>query len=282
MTKNTPIESIPKPKGRTDLSPFNRIDSPVIRTKLMDRPITFITIPSIIQLIRESCEDRKQIIVASCNIHSFNLSQQYPWFYEYLSSADIVRCDGQGILKAVKFLGLDLPSQYQAAGTWLIPRMLEDFSGRDFSYFLLGSKPQNLGKAIKNLQGKYPRIRVDGHHGYFNKNDISECQEVIQKINAFNPDILIVGMGMPIQERFIYEYKKDLNVKVILPCGAVIDRLAGVVNDCPTYISSSGFEWLYRLVKEPKRLGARYLLGNPAFALQLALASTYANPLQLQ
>jgi N-acetylglucosaminyldiphosphoundecaprenol N-acetyl-beta-D-mannosaminyltransferase len=99
---------------------------------------------------------------------------------------------------------------------------------------------------------------------------------IVETINAFKPHVLIVGMGMPIQESWVQRYRDRLQVNAILVGGAVIDRLAGMVQDCPQWIADRELEWVYRLTREPKRLASRYLLGNPAFLLQIGLAK-FAN-----
>jgi len=121
-----------------------------------------------------------------------------------------------------------------------------------------------------------------GHHGYFAMEDPAQNEAVIQQINYVKPHILVVGMGMPIQENWIRLHRSRLSVNVFMPGGAVIDRLAGVVSDCPAFISNLGSEWLYRLSCEPKRLAARYLLGNPAFLLHIALGKFFAPPLKVE
>lgn len=249
---------------------------PSFTVNLLNRRITCITIEELIKTIHTTCIEGKKITVASYNINSFNLSMQLPWFYDFLQSADIARCDGVGILKALQYMGLKLPVEYRASGTRLVPDLLDYFNQHQgFSFFLLGAKPEYSQAAIERLKQQYPNIRVAGHHGYFDKEDPEQNEALIQQINSAKPNILIVGMGMPIQERWIQKHRHRLNVNVILPCGAVIDRLAGMVSDCPEFLSDIGLEWLYRLCKEPKRLAARYLLGNPAFLLQVALAKCY-------
>lgn len=256
--------------------------SPVISATLLGRQITFITMPTLIYEVQKACEQKRKLTIASCNIHSFNLSMQLPWFYEFMQKADIVRCDGMGILKVVKRLGLNLSSEYRASGTRLVPALLEHSSKTKLSFFLLGSKPDSLEKALKRIHTLYPELQVTGHHGYFQKDNVDECNAIVQKINQAKPDILIVGMGMPVQEDWVYRYRDKLDVPVVLPCGAVIDRLAGMVSDCPRWISELGCEWLYRLLKEPKRLASRYFFGNLAFVLHLGLALTYSSPLKIQ
>ncbi|WP_414620699.1 WecB/TagA/CpsF family glycosyltransferase [Calothrix sp. CCY 0018] len=239
---------------------------------LLGRRIDCMNISSIVEAVRKACIEGKQITVAHYNIHGFNLSLQFPWYHQFLQSADITNCDGMGILKAIAFMGLDLPLDYRVSYTLLMPEILESCERNEFSVFFLGGKPENLQAAIDNLKLKYPKVRFGGHHGYFDKEDPQVNQAAVEQINQFKPNILIVGMGMPIQEYWVQKHRHSLQANTIMVGGAIIDRMARIVPDCPHFISNLGFEWLYRLVREPKRLAARYLLGNSAFALQIALA----------
>lgn len=243
-----------------------------VEVDLLGRRITCMTVSGIIQAVQTACVERRQITVLSCNVHSFNLSLQLPWFYEFLQSADIIRCDSMGILKTIRFMGSNLPSNYQVSWTHLMPALLDHCNQQGLSIFLLGSKPQHLQQALDRVRLQYPRIRLAGHHGYFSADDASENNKIVEQINRVKPQILIVGMGMPVQEYWVRCNQDQLDVRAVMVGGAVIDRLAGVVPDCPKILASRGFEWLYRLIREPKRLWVRYVIGNLAFALQIALA----------
>ncbi|MBD2358951.1 WecB/TagA/CpsF family glycosyltransferase [Tolypothrix sp. FACHB-123] len=251
------------------------LDLPSLVVYLLGRRITPITVTGIIDAIHNACKLKKKVTIAHYNVHGFNLSMQLPWFYEFLQSSDIVHCDGSGILKALSYMGLDLPIQYRVSYTNLIPELLKFCNQQGLSIFLLGSKPEYLDKAINNLATKYPNIKLAGHDGYFSIDDPDINDSIIRSINQIKPNILLLGMGMPLQENWVYRYKDRLDVNAIMVGGAVIDRLAGVVSDCPDFLAKNNLEWLYRLIREPRRLGARYLLGNPAFACHIALAKLY-------
>lgn len=244
---------------------------PNLEVHLLGRRITCMTVPAIVEAVHAACLEKRKVTVLSYNVHSFNLSMQLPWFYELMQSADIARCDSMGILKAIRYMGLDLPKAYRASWTHLISRMLEQCNQQSYSVFLLGSKPEHLQKALERVSAQYPNIRLAGHHGYFSTENPDQNDAVVEQINRLKPQILIVGMGMPIQENWVRHNQNRLAVNAIMVGGAVIDRLAGVVPACPSVVSDMGLEWLYRLSREPKRLGARYLLGNVAFALQIAM-----------
>jgi N-acetylglucosaminyldiphosphoundecaprenol N-acetyl-beta-D-mannosaminyltransferase len=254
---------------------------PNLNVYLLERRITCMTVASIVDAIYTACMENRKITVAHYNIHGFNLSMQLPWFYQFLQSSEIVNCDSVGILKAIGHMGLELPLDYRASYTVLMPSVLKKCNESGLSVFLVGAKPEYLEAALKNLRKQYPNAKFAGHHGYFDKEDPQQNQAVIDKINEFKPNILLVGMGMPVQEKWVYTYRSRLHVNAIMLGGAVIDRLAGVVSDCPHAIANIGLEWLYRWFREPKRLAARYFIGNPAFALQITLGKLYA-PLRVQ
>ncbi|MDJ0677701.1 MAG: WecB/TagA/CpsF family glycosyltransferase [Calothrix sp. MO_167.B42] len=255
---------------------------PNLSVHLLGRRITCMTVPAIVEAIHTACITGKKITLAHYNVHSFNLSMQLPWFYEFLQNSEIAHCDSVGIIKAIGYMGLNLPIEYRASYTLLMPKILEKCNEKGFSVFLLGAKPEILETALERLKQQYPQVNFSGHHGYFEKDDTKQNEAVIKQINQANPNILIVGMGMPIQEKWVSQHRHSLDVNAIMVGGAIIDRLAGVVSNCPRLISNMGLEWLYRLSQEPKRLAVRYLLGNPAFVLQMALAKFYAPPLQVQ
>ncbi len=249
-------------------------DLPVIFPYLLGRRITCITNNSLISTIYEACKKNKKITVANYNIHSFNMSVQHSWYYKFIQDADIAHCDGLGIIYALRFMGYKIPMDYRVSYSVLMPKLLENCNDNNFSIFLLGAKDQNLQLAIENIKRDYPKIRIGGHHGYFPLDDRAANQKIVLEINQFKPNILIVGMGMPLQEYWVLQHKEQLEVNSILLGGAVIDRLAGIVTECPEFLSKNGLEWLCRLIREPKRLLTRYVLGNPAFLLQLTLAKS--------
>ncbi|WP_404788149.1 WecB/TagA/CpsF family glycosyltransferase [Altericista sp. CCNU0014] len=254
---------------------------PTNNAYLLGRKITCITTDSLIRMIHKSCENNEKITVANYNVHSFNMSIQFPWFYKFLQQADIAHCDGLGIIYALRFMGYSIPHAYRVSYSVLMPKLLRHCNNNCFSVYLLGAKDENLKMALNNIKKQYPNIKIFGHHGYFFVNDKEKNLEIVSDINKIQPNVLIVGMGMPIQEYWVQKYQKQLNVNSILLGGAVIDRLAGIVPECPEILSNIGLEWLFRLVREPKRLMTRYILGNPAFLLQITLAKFQNSPLRI-
>jgi N-acetylglucosaminyldiphosphoundecaprenol N-acetyl-beta-D-mannosaminyltransferase len=134
----------------------------------------------------------------------------------------------------------------------------------DLSLFLLAGKPGVAEVAAGKLKTVAPDLEIATHHGYFQKTG-SENEQVIARINAFRPDILYVGFGMPLQEKWIKNNIDRVETKVFLPLGACLDFYTGQVYRGPRWLTDHGLEWLARLLTEPRRLWRRYLIGNPRF-----------------
>lgn len=219
----------------------------------------------LLDLILGTVNENKRAIISYVNVHALNLAYRNSWFRDYLNSSDVVFCDGFGVKYAASFL------YHRKIDRFTPPDWLPDLFGRcvehDFSLFFLGSKPNMVEKAAQKLAMKVPGFQPIGtHHGYFDKNRLSlENQDLIREINLAKPDILLVGFGMPVQEKWILENWNELDVKVVLPVGAAFDYLAEEVYRVPPWMTDHGFEWLGRLVIEPGRLWKRYILGNPLF-----------------
>lgn len=199
------------------------------------------------------------------NISAINLAQELGWFRDFLNSSDIVYCDGFGVKWGARLLGLRIPSRYTPPD-WITLLAAECVSQR-FSLYLLGARPGVAEKVAVILKGQFPELSIVGaHHGYFDKSPEGvENEGVLQAINAAGPDILLVGFGMPLQERWLMENWDRLQTRVALPVGALFDYLAGEFPRAPHWMTDHGLEWLGRLIIEPRRLWRRYLLGNPRF-----------------
>ncbi len=204
-------------------------------------------------------------LVLNVNAHCLNLCYRDSTLRDSLNGADIVFCDGAGVMLAARMLGGRIPARITyAAWIW----QLADFAAAEgFSLYFLGGRPGVAQEAARRLAERYPGLRIVGvRHGYFDHSAGSvENREVLEEINAAAPDILLVGLGMPLQERWLAENKHGLDAGVALTCGAAFDYASERVRRGPPLLTESGFEWLTRLLSEPRRLWRRYLLGNPLF-----------------
>lgn len=166
-----------------------------------------------------------------------------------LEDASLVLPDGVGITYGAKILGR--PLKCRVPGIEFASAYIDRLSKTGGSVFLFGSKPGVAELAADKLREMHPGINVCGTaDGYF-KDDAP----IIAKINEANPDFLLVCLGAPKQEKWIHENAGRLSVKLMAGLGGVLDVYAGIVERAPEAWCKSGFEWLYRLLKQPSRLG---------------------------
>jgi N-acetylglucosaminyldiphosphoundecaprenol N-acetyl-beta-D-mannosaminyltransferase len=204
-------------------------------------------------------------LILNVNANCLNLAYEQPWLQSFLNTAQVNFCDGAGVILGALMLGEKIPERITyAEWTW----KLANFSEKNgFSLFFLGAAPGVAEKAAAQLKKYYPNLNIVGiQHGFFNKEpDSPENQAVVQMINDANPNILLVGFGMPLQERWLLDNWEAINANLALTGGAVFDYISGELNRAPKWMTDYGFEWLGRLIIEPGRLWRRYLLGNPLF-----------------
>jgi len=169
------------------------------------------------------------------------------------------------ITVGARILGHHIPERITYAD-WMW-QLAEFSANQGFSLFLLGAEPGVAELAAARLLERYPNLAIAGvHHGYFEKEPCSaETQAVIETINAAKPNILLLGFGMPLQEKWLMENWEAIDTNIALTGGAVFDYISGELKRAPEWLTASGFEWLGRLIIEPRRLWRRYLVGNPIF-----------------
>ncbi|MDP6630902.1 MAG: WecB/TagA/CpsF family glycosyltransferase [Kiritimatiellia bacterium] len=225
------------------------------------------------EYIRQSSEEHRKCIVANVNIHALNLAFTDPRFRSFLQRSDYVFCDGHGVVVSARLLGSKIPPRITYAD-WL-PRFARFCAAEGLSIFLLGGRAGIAETAADKLKGEATGLRVAGtFHGYFDRTRNSPGSlQAIERINATKPDILIVCMGMPLQEYWIEDHWADIQATVALTGGAALDYVSGNLRRPPQWLTDHGMEWLGRLAIEPGRLANRYIVGLPLFFLRLA-AST--------
>jgi N-acetylglucosaminyldiphosphoundecaprenol N-acetyl-beta-D-mannosaminyltransferase len=210
----------------------------------------------------------KKTIIGNVNVKAMNLAFEQSWYQDFINKSDLVFCDGFGVLLGAQLAGYSVQSTHRMTCPDYIENLALSCQEKDVSLFLLAGQPGVVDKAIQKLKAIAPKLRIQGHHGYFNKTG-DENDRVIDKINAFTPDVLYVGFGMPLQERWILDNIDRIDARVFLPLGACLDFYTGSVYRGPRWMTDRGLEWLTRLVTEPHRLWERYIVGNPLFFYRL-------------
>ena len=151
-----------------------------------------------------------------------------------------------------------------------------------YRHFLYGATPEVMRKLTENLRARFPKIQIVGTYcPPFRAQTSSEDEYVTNLINAAAPDIVWVGLGAPKQERWMAEHSGRLNASALIGVGAAFDFHAGVKRQAPKLIRQSGFEWLFRLAAEPRRLWRRYLLGNSLFVFLMLLQFAGRRPREI-
>jgi N-acetylglucosaminyldiphosphoundecaprenol N-acetyl-beta-D-mannosaminyltransferase len=173
--------------------------------------------------------------------------------------AGMVLADGTPVLWSAQLLQRPLPQR--VAGSDLVPNLFAAVPhDQPLSVFLLGAAPGVADRAAANIRRRWPAVQIVGIYSPpvgFERNE-QETAEILRRIAAARPDVLIVGLGAPKQELWVHQHQGELQAKVALCVGATIDFLAGERKRAPVWMRHAGLEWLYRVLGEPKRLAARY------------------------
>lgn len=208
---------------------------------------------------------QKKLLINTINAHSFNVANTDTYFSEALLNGDVLIADGVSIVWALRLLKNHRVEKI--AGADLFAFEMEKLNQTGGVCFFLGSTDATLKAIQEKAKKDYPNIQIKTYSPPY-KPQFSELdnQQMIEKINEVNPDLLWVGMTAPKQEKWAYEHYSKLNVKGHIGCiGAVFDFYAGNINRAPQWMIDLGLEWFYRLAKEPSRLWRRYLIGNTKF-----------------
>ena len=206
-------------------------------------------------------ETNKCSVIYTPNSEIILYASNHSEFMDKLNSADLTIADGIGVVYASKML--HKPVKERVAGYDLVCRMFKDMAAKKKSVYLFGSKPGVAEKAAETITKNNPGIVIAGtSDGYF-----TDDGPIIEKINAANPDFLMVCLGFPKQEEWIYNNRDKLNARLVIGAGGCLDVFAGTVLRAPKFFCDHGLEWLYRLIKQPSRFVR--MLALPKFAIKV-------------
>ena len=193
--------------------------------------------------------------------------------------ASLVVADGFPLIVASKLLGSPLPER--VAGSELVPLLFDRFQERDepTSVYLLGAMPGVAVKAAREIDRRWPKVRVVGTYSppFGFEKDEAECESILNRIQQAQPEVVIFGVGAPKQELWTSRFHDRLDTKALLCVGATIDFLAGEKPQAPVWMRRSGLEWLHRCASEPRRLLMRYVTGARVFP-QIVLREWWGSP----
>jgi len=223
---------------------------------------------SLLATVEQSVAGRTRDIILPVNAHFLNLVGEHGWLKD-LTGADRVHvvADGKGVMLASALMGARLPAQIRFAD-WVF-KLFQRAGEKGLSVFFLGAEDRIVRQAALEVGKGYPALRIVGtHNGFFPKTREGSL-EVVSLVNKAHPDILLIGMSMPVEEQWVREHWNELDAGVIILGSGCFEWLAGRVKSAPRWVSAVYLEWLFRLIQEPRRLWRRYLIGNPRFLVNV-------------
>lgn len=210
-------------------------------------------------------------LINTINAHSFNTAQKDGLFAEALMNGDYLIPDGASIIKACRWLKCKSQPKERVVGWDLFEFEMGRLNERGGRCMFMGSSPKVLSLIVEKAKKVYPNIEVVTYSPPYKPEFTDEDNgEIIKAINDADPDLLWIGMTAPKQEKWTYSHWDELNIHChVGTIGAVFDFFAGTYKRAPRWWQKHSLEWLYRLVKEPRRMWRRYVIGNPLFLLNV-------------
>ena len=218
-----------------------------------------------------------KLLINTINAHSYNTARKDSLFAEALTNGDVLLPDGVSIVMACKWIKAKSLPKERIAGWDLFAFEMEKLereseelrtkSEESKIVMFMGSSQKVLDLIVKRAAEVYPHLKVVTYSPPY-KTEFSDedNKAIIDAIHADNPDLLWIGMTAPKQEKWTYSHWKELNIHChVGSIGAVFDFFAGTMKRAPMWWQDHGLEWLYRLLKEPKRMWRRYIIGNALF-----------------
>jgi N-acetylglucosaminyldiphosphoundecaprenol N-acetyl-beta-D-mannosaminyltransferase len=235
-------------------------------------PIDVLTFAEALDAVESLVRAGKGGTVFTPNVDHVVNADASPRFRDAYARASLSLVDGMPLVWASRLLGTPLPER--VAGADLFEPMIARASQRSLRIYLTGGGPGVAEEAARRLTARHPGLQVVGAEGPRICLDEGPDQsaETVARIRAAKPELVFVGYGSPKQELWIDRYAAELAPAVLLAVGAALDFAAGRARRAPAWVSAVGFEWLYRLAQEPRRLWRRYLVNDPKFLVILARA----------
>lgn len=234
--------------------------------------VNALTKGELLDAIRCAVEKRADnCIIGNHNLHSVYLFNRDAELRRFYNRCLYTHIDGMSVILLARLFGLPLRTQHRTTYLDWFDEFLRLAERESWRIFFVGGTQEVSASLPGIVNGTYPGLKIRTHHGF---DGFDPQSTVFEEINQFAPQVLIVGMGMPLQEKWIMHAVSRLQVNLILPCGAMMDYVAGVQKAPPRWLGQIGLEWLFRLVHRPSALGRRYLQ-EPLLLLPLMLKSIW-------
>lgn len=232
------------------------------RIKFMNTNIDNLTMAETLHEIDKLIQKKNCSYVVTPNVDHIVRLEKDEELQKVYKNASLILTDGKPLIWISKWY--KTPIKEKISGSDLFPRVCQLAANKNYTMYLLGAAEGVADTAARYLMKKYPGLNIVGTYSPpfgFEKNE-QEMNKIKTQIQDVHPDILIVGLGCPKQEKFMYYHCKELGVPISFGLGASIDFEAGNIKRAPKWMSNHGLEWLYRFSKEPKRLFKRYFVDD--------------------
>lgn len=208
-----------------------------------------------------------KVLINTINAHSYNVARKDQLFADALQNGDYLIPDGMSVVKACKWLHAKSQPKERIAGADLFEYEMDRLNKKCGTVMFMGSSEKTLAKIVEQAAKVYPNLKVVTYSPpYKPEFDEADNKAIVDAINMANPDLLWIGMTAPKQEKWTYSHWNELNIHChVGTIGAVFDFFAGNTKRAPQWWQKHGLEWLYRLIKEPRRMWRRYIIGNTVF-----------------
>jgi len=215
-------------------------------------------------LVEDAILKRHKIYICVCPVSTIMECKRNEKVLTSVNCADLATPDGMAVVWIGKMRGYK--NIRRVYGPELMQEICDISVKKGYKHYFYGSSHNTLNKLEEKLSRKYPGLIISGSFSpSFRQLTKDEDERIVEDINSSNPDVVWVGLGSPKQDLWMYEHRDRINAPVMIGVGAAFDFLAGTKPQAPPWIRDNGFEWLFRLATEPKRLWRRYLLDYPLF-----------------
>lgn len=228
----------------------------------MNTEVDNLTMEEALQAIEHLIQEDKSSYVVTPNVDHIVQLETNKELQEVYKNAALILTDGKPLLWIASWYGN--PIKEKISGSDLFPLLCKMAAEKGYKMFFLGAAEGVAEKAAKNLKNKFTNLQIVGSYSppYGFERNLEEIKKIKNIIRKSAPDILIVGLGCPKQEKFMYQYSKELGVPISLGLGASFDFEAGNIKRAPKWMANHGLEWLFRITQDPKRMIKRYLVDD--------------------
>ena len=244
---------------------------PIPSINVLGARVHIVQIPEVLEILETWIEkgvSGRHVVVTG--MHGAMESNRDPDFRRIVNAADLFVADGISLVWIARLRGFRVKRRVSGADLmWEFFKLAQE---RGYKSFFYGDTEETLTKLTLRLKQCFPELKIAGTYSPpFRSLNAAESAEQVEMINNSGADVLWVGLGLPKQERWINEFKDSLNVPVSIGVGAAFRFISGQTVRAPAWIGNSGFEWLWRLVHQPRQVWRRILVDGPRFLIYVAL-----------